>query len=1024
MCLTKVSFPLNCGRLKFTFMAVGFFNKFFGMNKAGSKKVQSTLARQHKHGVAGGKYKVQKKKQRNEKEKVQRGEQKKIVKSKRQIAHSKGQTTKSKEKIIKKVVVKKTTKKLVGKAVLKQVKPVKQVKKAAAKPVIETTKSEKVTTKKSLKAPKAYEAKLVEQKLYRMWEEGGYFQPKTSRSGKRFVISMPPPNITSNLHIGHASALTFGDIMIRFHRMLGEETLWVPGTDHAGIATQYVVERKLTEQGKTKEALGREEFIKQAWEWKKKYGGIIVEQIRRMGASCDWSRERFTLDEGLSRAVRHAFVELYKKDLIYKGDYLVNWCSHCKSVISDDEVEYRKAKGKLWYIRYFIKAADKSVVVATTRPETMLGDTAVVVHPDDKRYREVHGKLLILPITNREIPLITDRKVDPEFGTGAVKVTPAHDPTDYALGLEHKLEMIQVIGKDGKMTKEAGKYRGMPVLQARRMILEHLDQIGNLEKAEPYEYKVGTCYRCQTVIEPLVSKQWFVKTQPLAELALKAVNKKELEFTPERFEKIYRHWMENIRDWCISRQLWWGHPIPAWYCEKCGEMYVAEEAPRKCVKAKCKKAALVQDKDVLDTWFSSALWPFSTLGWPLKTDDLAKYYPNAVMETGYDIIFFWVARMVMLGMHFMKTVPFKTVYLHGMVRDEQGRKMSKSLDNGIDPIEMIEKYGTDALRLSLVLGNTAGNDLNYAISKLEGYRNFVNKLWNASRYIRLKTSAVEELSRLEDFLKNNFKKLDPTSRWILTDLNQLIEEVTSALQGSRFSEGGLKLYDFVWKEFCDRYIEANKFSTDKNTNRVLQYVILILLKLLHPYIPFVTEEIWSYFKQPKLLIVSSWPRVAKELKDEAITMETKLVFEIIHLVRNLKAEKGVGPTQKVKLVLYGGKTTGVLEKNRELFLNLAKLSSLKIKEQGPELEQSAVASLGEIQILLLLKGLDRAKEQIRLNQELEKKKTYLASLNKKLKSKEFLKKAPKKVVSEHRARLKNVQKELNTLEKQWKEIRK
>lgn len=867
---------------------------------------------------------------------------------------------------------------------------------------------------------KSYDPTLFENSIYRKWLDTNSFVPRENKAGKRFVIPIPPPNVTGNLHLGHSMFLTLEDLMTRFHRMLGEESLYLPGTDHAGISTQMVVERHLAQEGKTREQLGREKFLEKAWEWKEKYHDIIVEQIKRMGTSCDWSRERFTMDTGMSRAVKKAFIDLYNENLIYKDNYLVNWCPRCKTVLSDLEVNYKEEPAKMAFIRYFVKAADKSIVVATVRPETMLGDTAVAVHPDDKRYKEFHGKTLILPILNREIPIILDESVDMNFGTGAVKVTPAHDVSDYEMYKRHNLEIISVIGKDGKMSKAAGKYAGLSVEQARENITEYLNNIGNLEDTKDIMHNVSHCERCDTKLEPYLSSQWFVRMKPLAQETLAQMQKEKLTFVPERFEKIFMDWLHSVHDWCISRQLWWGHQIPAYYCQKCDQIVVAEDMPQKC---KCGSKEFKQDEDVLDTWFSSSLWPFSTLGWPLKTDDLQKFYPADVLETGYDIIFFWVMRMVFMSTHFMKRLPFHTVYLHGLVRDELGRKMSKSKGNGLDPLEVIDMYGADALRLSLSLGITPGNDIRLSLPKVEGNRNFVNKLWNASRFILMNLDQKKSYRELEQILDKEFSNLPSTARWILTRTQQVIKEVTDDIKNYRFGEAGSRLYEFTWGEFCDWYIEIAKLDIKPVTRDILQYCILTILKLWHPYIPFVTEQLWSVFEQKEMLISSEWPQYQKGLVDEQNVKHIRLPFQIITTVRNMRAEKNVEQHKRVAVTVMAHDQISLIKEYQDIIKMLAKLEQLTILKEGAPLDEAVSALVETVEVYMPLAGLiDLKAERSRLEAEIHQKTVFIKSLNQKLSNKEFLKKAPKQIVEQDTARMHKEQDILEKLKEQLKKV--
>jgi len=801
--------------------------------------------------------------------------------------------------------------------------------------------------------------------------------------------------------------------------------LWLPGTDHAGIATQNVVEKRLLEKGISRDVLGREKFIEKIWEWKDKYHARISEQIRKMGASCDWSREAFTLDEERSGAVQHAFVKLYKKKLIYRDKKLVNWCPRCKTVLSDIEVEHMEEEGNLYFIRYFVSATDRSVCVATTRPETMLGDTAVAVHPDDQRYRDFVGKSLILPIVNREIRVVADSRVDPKFGTGAVKITPAHDPLDAEIAKTHNLESIVVIGPHGKMTKHAGKrFVGMPLNEARKSVVKYLDDIGNLEKIEKHTHSVGHCSRCNSVIEPLESMQWFVKMKPLADKALGLVKKKKIEFVPQRFEKEFTRWLDDIHDWCISRQLWWGHQLPVWYCKKvpefadkkkrakegCQRVIVSEKEPKKCPG--CGNLNLVRDEDVLDTWFSSGLWPFATLGWPKSTQDFRNFYPNSVLETGYDILFFWVARMVMLGAEFTGKSPFKTVYLHGLVRDELGRKMTKSLGNGIDPLEMIEKYGTDALRLSLVVGSTPGTDLKFSETKVTGQRNFVNKLWNASRFV------FGTLGKKPTIDKNPVPRTLP-DKWILSKLNRLIDEVNKAFDKHAFGEAAGKIQDFIWHDFCDWYLELSK---DKPNKKVLGHVLAQILRLAHPFIPFVTEKIWENFQlgtknKPKLLANEKYPTPVKARIDQKVEDEMKIIITIISNIRSVRNEMNVEAARKIGAIVYADKYEKFVKKQASEIKKLAQLSSLIVKKSGKEVENAVAKLEAGLEIYLPLdKLLDPKVEKKRLRADLKEAEGYLAVVTKKLENEDFTNRAPRNVVDAEKAKLKDVQEKIAKIE--------
>ncbi|MGB3990788.1 MAG: valine--tRNA ligase, partial [Acetivibrionales bacterium] len=753
---------------------------------------------------------------------------------------------------------------------------------------------------------KKYDPSQVEDRLYNEWMEKKYFHAVPDSSKTPYTIVIPPPNITGQLHMGHALDNTLQDILIRWKRMQGYCALWLPGTDHASIATEARIVETMAKEGLKKEDIGREKFLERAWEWKRVYGGRIVEQLKKLGSSCDWDRERFTMDEGLSKAVLEVFVRLYEKGLIYRGDRIINWCPKCCTSISDAEVEHEEQDGSFWHIRYPIKDSGGFVTVATTRPETMLGDTAVAVNPEDERYSDLIGKTVILPLMDREIPVIADSYVDKEFGTGVVKITPAHDPNDFEVGLRHDLQQIRVMDDRAVMNENAGKYAGMERYEARKRIVEDLRELGLLEKIENHSHNVGTCYRCDTVIEPILSRQWFVKMKPLAEPAIEAVRNGTIKFVPERFSKIYFNWMENIQDWCISRQLWWGHRIPAYYCQGCGEMTVAREQPDTCPI--CGSSNLEQDPDTLDTWFSSALWPFSTLGWPEKTKDLEYFYPTDVLVTGYDIIFFWVARMIFSGLEHMGKEPFSHVFIHGIVRDAQGRKMSKSLGNGIDPLEVIGKYGTDALRFALTTGNSPGNDLRFSTEKVEAGRNFANKIWNATRFVLMNFDEDADFSRVD---RSKFTTAD---KWILSRANTLAREVTENLDNFELGIALQKIYEFIWEEFCDWYIELVKprlFDREDPTRLeaqwVLNHVLGVAMKLLHPYMPFVTEEIYrNLINDDDSIMISAWPVYDESMEFAGDERDMELIMDAIKAVRNIKAEMNVPPSKKIKLIFVAG----------------------------------------------------------------------------------------------------------------------
>ncbi len=861
--------------------------------------------------------------------------------------------------------------------------------------------------------PKIYDPKKVERALYDWWEAQGYFKPRPAEGRRPFVISMPPPNVTGKLHLGHAMTASVEDLMIRYHRMRGEPTLWVPGSDHAGIATQNVVERELAKEGVTRHDLGREAFIARVWQWKEEYGGFISQQHRRLGVSCDWERERFTLDEGLSRAVREAFVRLYEKGLIYRGTYLVNWCPRCTTAISDLEVIHREEVSKLWYIRYALKdEPGRYVTVATTRPETMLGDTAVAVNPEDGRYAGLVGRTLLLPILGRELPIIADDVVDPRFGTGAVKVTPAHDPVDYELGQRHGLEAIDVLTDTGEMNEQAGPFAGQPQAEARRNVVAELERLGALEKIEDYRHAVGHCQRCDAIAEPRISTQWFVRMKPLAEPALQAVRDGRIRIIPPRFEKVYFNWLENIRDWCISRQLWWGHRIPVWYCQGCGAENVGLTEPTAC--ARCGGTAVYQDPDVLDTWFSSGLWPFSTLGWPEDTEDLRTYYPTSVLETGYDILFFWVARMIMMGLEMTGEVPFHTVYLHGLVRDEYGQKMAKSKGNVVDPIEIMDEYGTDAVRFSFLTGSTPGNDMKLSLTRMEANRNFANKVWNAARFV---------VSNLDGGAGSPQQEAPETlaDSWIQSRLQRLTREVTRLIDDYQFGEAGRQIYDFLWGEYADWYIEICKtrlYGDDPaaaaTARRVLVTVLEQALRLLHPYMPFVTETIWQSLKRAwqaeewgEALIIAPWPEAGAT--DAEAERQMGAIMEVVRAIRNARSEYDVEPGRRIAALIAAGELEPVFAAERDALVSLARLDEarLTIAATLPEKPAKALALVaGGVETYLPLAGMvDLEREQARLNKELEAVEADVARARGLLENERFVAKAPKAVVEKERSKL-------------------
>lgn len=842
-----------------------------------------------------------------------------------------------------------------------------------------------------------YNPKQVEDRIYSEWVEQGCFHAEPNPDKKPFTIVIPPPNVTGKLHMGHALDETLQDILIRYHRMKGEETLWVPGTDHAGIATQIKVEEVLrNEEGLTRYDLGREKFLERVWAWKEQYGENIINQLKKLGSSCDWERERFTMDESCSRAVREVFVNLYNKGLIYQGNRIINWCPHCTTALSDAEVVYTDQPGHFWHIKYPIKDSDGFVIIATTRPETLMGDTAVAVNPDDPRYSSLIGKTLVLPLMNREIPVIADDYVDREFGTGCVKITPAHDPNDFEVGLRHNLEQIKIMNDDATINENGGKYCGMDRYEARRAVVKDLEELGLLVKTEEHAHNVGQCYRCSTTVEPLISKQWFVKMGPLAEPALKVVQDGGVRFVPERFAKTYANWMENVHDWCISRQLWWGHRIPAFYCDACGETTVSKEDPAVCPKC---GAPMRQDEDVLDTWFSSALWPFTTLGWPEKTKELEYFYPTSVLVTGYDIIFFWVARMIFSGMEHMGKPPFHTVLIHGLVRDSQGRKMSKSLGNGIDPLEIIDQYGADALRFTLATGNAPGNDMRFYSERVEASRNFANKIWNASRFVLMNAdgAASDKLPAV----------LELEDQWILSRLQTLIARVTDNLEKFELGIAVQNLYDFIWDEFCDWYIELVKprLGTDKNPQNVLIYVLSNVLKLLHPFMPFITEEIYSYLpvSDKRLVVVSDWPQADDSLCFREAEQELETIKNAIKAIRNLRAEMNVPPSKKAKLVVITG-APALFESGDAFFKKLAGASEVVVTSDRSAIPENAVSLVVDKAEIFMPQGdlVDREKELARLNAEKKRLEGEIKRVEGKLSNQGFLAKAPQAVVEQEK----------------------
>ena len=848
--------------------------------------------------------------------------------------------------------------------------------------------------------PKVYDPQQVEGRIYQLWMDHDCFRAEPDPDKKPFSIVMPPPNVTGQLHMGHAMDATLQDILTRFKRMQGYSALWLPGTDHAGIATQIKVEEDLrVNEGLTRYDLGREKFLKRVWQWKEKYGNRIVEQQKKMGASCDWSRSRFTMDEGCSRAVRETFCELYDKGLIYKGSRIINWCPHCLTALSDAEVEYVDKPGYLWHIRYPLADGSGDIVVATTRPETMMGDTGVAVNPEDEKFKHLIGKTCILPIMNREIPIVGDEYCEIGFGTGAVKMTPAHDPNDFEVGLRHNLEVIRVIADDGHINENGGKYNGMDRYECRKALVKDLEEQGYLVKTEPYSHNVGTCYRCHNDVEPLISAQWFVKMEPLAKEAIRVVNDGTIRFVPERFTKTYINWMENVHDWCISRQLWWGHQIPAWYCDKCGHINVKREDPTECEKCGCKH--LTREEDVLDTWFSSALWPFSTMGWPdQNAADLNYWYPTSVMVTGYDIIFFWVARMIFSGMEQMKREPFKTVFIHGLVRDDKGRKMSKSLGNGIDPLEMAEKYGADALRFNLITGNSPGNDMRFYVEKTEAMRNFCNKIWNASRFVMMNLT-IDKVALPE--------KLELEDKWILSKLNTLIREVTDNMDAFELGVASAKVYDFIWDNYCDWFIELtkNRLNSEdpaarENAQNVLCYVLIETLKLLHPFMPFITEEIYQALPHTEeFLMLSKWPEYGEALSFPAEEEAMQNVIEAITAIRARRNEMNVGPGRKVHYTIATAHsdefTAGI-----PFFTRLASASDVTIvgADEIPAADGMVEVDTHAARIFMPLAELvDFEKELARIAREKANAEKQLAGIMNKLNNPGFMAKAPEVVIN-------------------------
>ena len=871
--------------------------------------------------------------------------------------------------------------------------------------------------------PKAYEAAKVETKWYKYWMKKDYFKPKIDLDKEPFVIMMPPPNVTGGLHVGHALTATLEDIMIRWHRMLGEPTLWLPGFDHAGIAAQVVVERQLAQEGTNKYELGREKFEKRAWKWAGQCHDTIMHQHQRLGISCDWSRERFTLDEGLSRAVREAFVRLYNKGLIYRGERIINRCPRCATALSDLEVDHKDVTGNLYYIRYKLAGdSDNFLTVATTRPETLLGDTAIAVNPADERFGGLIGKKAIVPVVNREIPIVGDDVVDLQFGTGAVKVTPAHDPVDFEIGQRHNLPLINILNADATMNENAGPYTGLDRFVCRKTIIADLDRDGLLVKIEPYDHSIGHCFRCHTIVEPVASKQWFVKTEPLAKPAIAAVTDGRITILPERFTKVYLNWMENIRDWCISRQLWWGHRIPVWYCKKCDALTVDTKDPQRC--SGCGSTEIEQDPDVLDTWFSSALWPHSTLGWPDDTEDFRYFYPTSVMETAYDILFFWVARMIMMGIEDTGDIPFHTVYLHGLVRDEKGDKMSKTRGNVVDPLELMDQYGTDALRFALSTGISPGNDTKITPIKMEAGRNFANKMWNATRFV------LKNMESYSGSMKIEKESLPLEDMWILSRLNTTIADVDRLMQEFQFGEVQRQIHDFMWGEFCDWYIEITKVRLNAGENVLSPIPVLIevlekSLRLLHPFMPFITEELWQNVvsklpedkARPESIMIAPYPQSDESFKDAVAEEVMASVVEIIRSIRNTRAEYKVEQSRQIEAIIYAGEMEKEIAAYSSAIQTLAKaVPTILRNREGAPPENSLVTVLKGVEVIIPMQSMvDIEAEKKRIQKEIEQMQSEVVRLEGRLKDEAFLSKAPPQVVEKERANLAGKQDKLEKL---------
>ncbi len=878
--------------------------------------------------------------------------------------------------------------------------------------------------------PKAYEPKQVEKKWYQAWMKAGYFKASSKSKKKPYTIVIPPPNITGILHMGHALNNTLQDILIRYKRMRGFEALWIPGTDHAGIATQNVVEKALREEGLSRQSLGREKFLERVWKWREKYGNTIIRQLQRLGASCDWDRTRFTMDEGLSKAVREVFVRLYEKGLIYRGTYIINWCPRCQTALSDEEAQHKEITGHLYFLKYQIEGSEEHVTIATTRPETLLGDTAIGFNPSDARYKHLIGKTALLPLLNRKLSIIQDSAIDPKFGTGVLKITPAHDPADFQLALKHHLPSINILNPDGTLNDEAGPYKGLDRFEARSKILRELEDRRILLEVKEHVHAVGHCYRCQTVVEPYLSLQWFVRMKPLAKPAIAAVKEGKTVFSPQRWTKVYLDWMTNIKDWCISRQIWWGHRIPVWYCQNCRSkaapakpsdtnvytepgMIVSREAPAKCPA--CQGTDLVQDADVLDTWFSSWLWPFSTLGWPEKNKDLTFFYPTSTLVTGYEIIFFWVARMVMAGCEFMGKEPFKGVYIHGIVRDETGAKMSKSLGNAVDPIAIIDEYGADALRFAIISITSEGQDVYASKEKFEVGRNFANKIWNAARFLTMNSQNVPAPKTPK------LQALGPMDRWILSRLNQTILDVTDSLDKSRFNEAASRLYDFFWHQFCDWYLELAKPNIQSvETRWVLHTVLENSLRLLHPFMPFITEEIWQRIAhEGETIMLAPWPKADKKLIDEKIEAEVELITSEIQAIRNVRSAWQINPKEQVTVAIktQREKEMKIINAYSADIVRMARVSSLQVGKNITRPKESAVANIGRVETYVVLSGLiDIQVERQRIESALSDVEKMIRGLEIRLKNEDFLKKAPKDIVEKERRRAEELENRKKRLE--------